>query len=89
MGIIGGLKVNDVLKKLQLKTFLKDFKSLKMCFSLPGIADQVSVPPEVHGRVHEGQHVGHQTIVLDRYLVPGGLESPDDHVVQAGHDGKH
>ena len=55
----------------------------------PGIADQVPIAPEVHGRVHQGQHVRHQSTVLDRNFVPRGLQTSDDHVVQTGNDGKH
>jgi len=55
----------------------------------PRVGDQVAITSEVHGRVHEGEHVGQGPGVLDRNLVPGGLEPPDDDVVEAGHDGEH
>ena len=55
----------------------------------PRVGDEVAVTPEVHRRVHEGEHVGQRPGVLDRNLVPGGLEPADDDVVEAGDDGKH
>ena len=55
----------------------------------PRVGDQVPVTPEVHRRVHEGQHVGKRAGVLDRNFVPGGLQSPDDDVVEAGDNGEH
>ena len=48
------------------------------------VGDQVPVTPEVHGRIHKGEHVGEGATVLNGDLVPGRLEPSNDYVVKPG-----